>query len=336
MTNYGPGITDPDQFILNGVNMSLNKATKYNAVTLVNYKGEPLSAAIDPNTGEYYQKSIITGQDQNGAYKDVQTTIDGDLKISDNSSGLSIAENKVTGKSFIHKFGAAPDFDVSDGFVTVWDGAEDGEPYESMQYVYSTTNDIDFIVAEDNTDTQDIEIQGLDINYNIVIQTITLTGQTPAALTTNLIRVFRLKNVGNVDLTGHVFCYVSAGTTVTAGVPQDGAKVRAIIHGINNQTEMAVFTIPAGKTGYMRDWYASTAGAKRDSAHTIRLLARPFGQVFQLKHTGNIDVSGTSYIKHDYTEPEKFTEKTDIEIRMNTNQDIAGVAAGFDIVLVDN
>ena len=31
-----------------------------------------------------------------------------------------------------------------------------------------------------------------------------------------------------------------------------------------------------------------------------------------------------------------FTEKTDIEIRMDTDQDIAGVSAGFDIVLVDN
>jgi len=31
-----------------------------------------------------------------------------------------------------------------------------------------------------------------------------------------------------------------------------------------------------------------------------------------------------------------FSEKTDIEMQMDTNQNEAGVAAGFDIVLVDN
>lgn len=279
-------------------------------------------------------KAVLTGVDSDGVFRNVNTTKDGTLAISDQSSGLAIAIGLVSGVSFIHKFGAAPDFDIADGFVTVWDGAEDGEPYEQMVYNYSTVADIDFISAQDNGDTQKIEIQGLDANYDLVIQTKTLAGNTPVELDTYLIRVFRVKNVGSVDFGGHVFCYVSGGT-VTAGVPQVGADVRAVVHSANNQTEMAVFTIPAGMTGYMRDWYASTAGAKRDSSHTIRLLARPFGQVFQLKHTGNIDVNGTSYIKHTYVEPERFAEKTDIEIRMNTSENEAGVAAGFDIVLVD-
>jgi len=279
-------------------------------------------------------KAVLTGEDSDGSFQNVQTTQDGNLTISDNSSGLSIAQGNVTGHSFIHKFGTAPNFDIADGFVTVWDGAEDDEVWEQMNYIYSTTADIDSISSSDSGDTQDIEVQGLDTNYNLVIQTVTLNGQTRVALTTNLIRVFRLKNVNSSDISGHVICYVN--TTLSGGIPADTTKIRAIIHEDNNQTEMAVFTIPAGKTGYMRDWYASTAGAKRDSSHTIRLLARPFGQVFQLKHTSNIDVNGTSYIQHRYEEPEVFTEKTDIEIRMNTDQNEAGVAAGFDIVLVDN
>jgi len=281
-------------------------------------------------------KAVLSGENGDGLFHNVKTTADGNLTISDNSSGLAIAQGNTSGVSFIHKFGAAPDFDISDGFVTVWDGAEDGEAYEAMTYTYSTSADIDYLSAEDNGDTQEVEVQGLDLNYDLVVQTKALTGQTPVALDTALIRVFRIINIGSVDFANHVFCYVSTGTTVTAGVPQDGAKVRAVVHSDNNQTEMAIFTIPAGKTGYMRDWYASTAGAKKDSSHTIKVIARPLGQVFQLKHTGNIDVNGTSYVKHDYFEPEVFTEKTDIEIRMDSDTDIAGVAAGFDMVLVDN
>jgi hypothetical protein len=280
------------------------------------------------------RKSVLTARQDSNVFVNISATDSGNLRIGNAEDGLAIAKGDVTNTNFIHKFGSAPDFDVADGFVTVWDGAEDDTTWELMNYVYSATANIDRISSSDNGDTEDIEIQGLDTNYDLVTQTITLTGQTPASLTTSLIRVFRLKNVGSTNLVGHVFCFVNVATT--GGVPNTVANIRAVVQPDNNQTEMAVYTIPAGYTGYMRDWYASTAGAKRDSTHTIKMLARPFGQVFQLKHKSNIDVTGTSYIQHKYTEPEVFTEKTDIEMQMDTDQDIAGVAAGFDIVLVAN
>ena len=69
----------------------------------------------------------------------------------------------------------------------------------------------------------------------------------------------------------------------------------------------------------------------------MRLYARPFGQVFQLKHRGAIDDTGTSTYQHTYVEPEVFAAKTDIE--MTTEMTASGaseaaIAAGFDIVLV--
>lgn len=278
--------------------------------------------------------STLHGLDPDGDVQDVQVTKDGYLSISDSSSGLAIAEGEVTGKTFIHKFGDAPDFDASDGFVNIWDGADDAN-INVMQYTYSTTNDINRISSSNNSDTQQIEIQGLDVDYNLVIQTITLTGQTPANLTTPLLRVFRLKNVDSTDCVGFIYCYTSAAT-VTSGVPTPGTTVRAIIENGNNQTLMAIYTIPAGKTGYMRDLFCSVSGAKRSSSHIVKLQARPFGQVFQIKYKAAISDSGTSYMRHQYVEPEKFAEKTDIQLLVNTDQDQAGVSGGFDIVLVDN
>jgi len=280
-------------------------------------------------------KAAITGEDKNGDWHNVKVTEDGDLSISDNSDGLAIAEGKVTGKSRINKFGYASDFNEADGFVTIWDGAEDGEPYEAMNMTYSTTADIDYLVAQDNGDTQEIEVQGLDANFDLVVQTKTLTGQTPVALDTVLIRVFRMKNNSSTDCANHVFCYVSAGTTVTGGIPQDGGKVRAIIHGNENQTEMATFTIPNGKTGYMRSWYASTAGAKKDSNHTIKILAREFGGVFQLKQRRNFN-SEKGLDPQPYDTPPSYPAKTDIEMQADTDRDGVGLSAGFNVVLSDN
>jgi len=152
-----------------------------------------------------------------------------------------------------------------------------------------------------------------------------------------LIRVFRMKNVDSTDLAGHVFCIVNVA--LTAGVPNTPANIRAIVQPENNQTEMAVYTIPNGCTGYLRDFYTSTAGASKSSQYLIKLKARSNGGVFQLKHKASISDTGTSYIQHEYFEPEVFSEKTDIEMTaqmLAAGATGATISAGFDIVLVEN
>lgn len=299
--------------------------------------------AISTDDDAELTKSVITGLDTvNSTFKNVNVSQDGNLTISDNSNGLAIAQGNVTGATFVHKFGAAPDFDENpDGEVTVWDGAEDGTAWENMVYDYSATADIDSISSSDSGDTSiDIEVQGLDENYDLVTQTVTLDAsdsQTRVALSTDLIRVFRAKNVSSTNLTGHVLIYPNTG--LTSGVPTDKSKIRAIIHPENNQTEMAIYTIPNGKTGYLRSWYAATGGANKTSNYIVRLKARPFGQVFQLKHRSSIQDGGTSYIQHRYVEPEVFAAKTDIEMTAEVAKagvTAASVVAGFDIVLVDD
>lgn len=281
-------------------------------------------------------KAVLTGQNPSGNFINFQASATGNLKVTDAENGLAISKGVVTDTTFIHKFGNAPDFDTTDGAVTVWDGANDAG-INLMDYIYSSTADIDSISSSNNGDTQNIEIQGLDSNYALVTQTVALTGQTRKALTTSLIRVFRMKNVDATNIAGTMYCYVN--TALTAGVPTDNTKVRAVISNGNNQTLMAVYTIPAGKTGYMRDWYASVGGASKSSQYIIDVYARPFGQVFQLKHRSSISDVGTSYIQHNYNEPEVFSEKTDLEIHATATAigvTGASVSAGFDIVLVNN
>ena len=286
-------------------------------------------------------KAALTGENGDGQWHNIKTTSDGNLTISDNSNGLAIAEGNVTGKTFIHKFGFAPDFDTADGIISIWDGADDslfaGSP--PMQYTYSTSADIGLISSSNVGDTQDIEIFGLDGNLDIVTQTVTLNGTTDvdisAAGGVNLKRVFRMVNRGSTAIAGNVYIRTD-GTTQTAGVPDTASSVRAIIRNGNNQTLMAVYTIPNGKTGYLRSWYASLAGAKKTSTHVIHLDARPLGEVFQLKHVSSLVAAGTSNVQHAYIEPEVFQAGTDIEMQSNTDEDQAAISAGFDIVLVDN
>lgn len=276
----------------------------------------------------------LQGLDPSGAVQSVAVTADGNLSISDNSTGLVIAQGNVTGASNINKFGNAPSFGTGDGEVDVWDGADAGNE-DLMNYTFSTTADIDRLSSSDNTDTQDIEVFGLDANYNAITQTITLTGQTPVSLTTSLVRLFRMSNVGSTNIAGRVYCFVNGATTL--GVPDTLTDIRAIIDNGNNQTEMAIYTVPAGKTGYIRELYASTAGASKTTNYVMKMKIRPFNQVFQLRHRRTI--TDTKDLEKKFDTPEVVPEKSDIIVTtqaLETGVSGAGVIAGFDVVLIDN
>lgn len=259
---------------------------------------------------------------------------------------LELAKGNISGHTHVHKFGNARDFDTGDGAVTVHGLADDGTAWEQMNYVYSTTADIDSLSSDNAGDGQVIEIQGLDTNWDLTTQEVTLNGTTRVALGTALIRVFRMKNLGATDNAGNIFCFVNtADTTPADGVPDDATKIRAIIHAGDNQTLMAIFTIPNGKTGYMDSFYASTHGGSKATAYDIELLTRnntatPSGVgVFQLKHTSALRETGSSEFRYEYHIPERIAAKTDIEMRAAAEAagvTEASISAGFDLILVDN
>ena len=251
--------------------------------------------------------------------------------------GLQISAGNISGMSVIHKFGHAPDFDTGDGEVTIWDGAEDDAAWENMVYDYSTTADIDSISSSKTADTVAIEVHGLDTNYNVVTTSATLNGVTRVALSTAYIRVYRAKNIGSANLSGHVAVYPN--TALTAGIPTDKSAIRILIHPENNQTEMAIYTVPNGKSGYLDSFYASVGGANKSSNYIIKLFVRPFGGVFQLKHRTVVSDDGSSRFQYNFSSPEKILQKSDVHMTVETTAvgvTATSVAGGFDIILVDD
>lgn len=305
-------------------------------------------------------KAVITGKKVDGNYDNVSLTNGGNMKVSleelesqvsvnnntqlrtttftstgvEIKDALSIARGSFSDTFAVAKFGAAPDFDQTDGEVTVWDGAEDGTAWGLMRYVYSTTADIDSISSDSALDIHDIVIQGLDTDYNLVNQTVTLNGQNRVPLTTNLVRVFRAYNDNTVDLAGHVFIYKNG--TLTGGVPNTNADIRAVIHPENNQTEMGIYTVPAGKTAYLTVYFASQAGASKATNYIFRLYKRDFGKVWRLQH--RLAITNAPFDK-EFRVPLQFSEKTDIELTCELSASgVTGatVIGGFDLIIEDN
>ena len=146
----------------------------------------------------------------------------------------------------------------------------------NVNETYSTTNDIDAVVSSDDGDTETLLIEGHTLdssgNKTFVTQEVTLTGQTPAALTTALGRCTRMKVKDGTfaspssDLAGDIYAYASDGVTVTAGVPQTNTAVKARIVAGRNQTEKAATALSS------EDYYAITqfqASVSRGNASTV-------------------------------------------------------------------
>jgi len=240
---------------------------------------------------------------------------------------LSVAMGQKQGYSQVNKFGQNHSI-ASGATEDIWDG--------SINYVFPTTASITHIRSAVNsaiTRGSTIEVQGLDANWDLVVQTQDLDGTdstTEVALDTPLIRVFRMKVLEDAVMDQDIW----AGDDDFVV-----ADAKAIIEAGNNQTLMAIYTVPAGKTAYMTGYYASTTEStgKQPKSTEIRLWAadRANGYEFQLKHAIGIPKAGSG-VGHQFLPYVKFTEKTDIKLTGSPDSEIGNIAGGFDLILVDN
>jgi len=239
---------------------------------------------------------------------------------------LEIAKGNVVGHSEVNKFGGNDDI-PADTTEDVWMG--------QGTYPFPTTTDMTHIkqIADDITMRgATIEVDGLDANWDEVIQNVVLDAAnttTLVALATPLIRVERMRVLANVVAAQDVRL-VNSLDTILYGI---------IIAG-HNQTMHSIYTVPAGKTAYLTKYYCTVVEATGKEPKSTRfgiwVADRANNYEFQLKHFVGIPKAG-SMIEHAFIPyAGKATEKSDIKITANPIAENGDVAAGFDLILVDN
>jgi len=96
---------------------------------------------------------------------------------------------------------------------------------------------------------------------------------------------------------------------------------------------MAIYTVPAGKTGYLMRLDVTAANT---STGEFKLFCREGGTgSFNLKHVAEVNGTGGAY-RLDYPIPQQLPEKTDIDARIITLANNGRYTCTFDILLVDN
>lgn len=239
----------------------------------------------------------------------------------------------MTGISHINKFGHNPDIDVLTVPEDVWD-------YGGV-YTFSAVATTYYISSSDNTDTQTVNIQTLtedaDGDWNIDVTDVVLSGQTPVPIVTTSgdlpIRFFRGYNAGTTVMGGDVYVYET--DTTTGGIPDTATKVRGMITQGEGQTEMAIYTIPSGKVGYLDNWYALLTNSKNTYA-VVELRIRNLGRVFRIQARAAVDNGANDAYVRNYKYPLKLSAKTDIIVRVTeVGANDTAVASDFDLLLED-
>ena len=139
------------------------------------------------------------------------------------------------------------------------------------------------------------------------------------------------------DINGTVYVY--AGTDNTAGVPSGSSIVKAIIDNGNNQTQMAVYTIPRGKVGFLMRGelgflFSGGPGSGLDTAE-LQYRSRRYGKVFKVKKTVSLITGASSIFQDCRTYPDVIPALTDIEIYVREVTADSGFWATFDIALAN-
>lgn len=288
----------------------------------------------DPRPMTELERAIVTSMDNpEGPIEpiDIATVLSRIYRTAPNDFFLEVAKGNILGNSAIHKFGRNEDVDTAND-ADIWDAGRTSDAVYT--YVYPTAARIHDLSSSSPNDAypsgsgaRRVLVLGLDTNFNEQSEIVNLVGGGNAPTANAYSRIFRM-----IVIEAGSGGFNAGDVVATAQVD---SSISAQINTGNNQTLMAIYTIPNGKTGYMLKYYIS---ANKQVAVDIDffLFQRPNGQVFQLKHIlGGHSRGGTPY-SHEYKIPPRLDARTDIRLRVSVSGNSADVSAGFEILLVND
>ena len=229
------------------------------------------------------------------------------IDINNMPFGLGVQKGLVSNFSATGIFGYNPD--ISSTFETISSvGGIYVYPAASSTAVATSSN-----TASDNTGT--VLISGLDSNYDLASETITIGG---SASTTSFIRVFSARmvtantgdaNVGNITITVD-------------------SKTVAYIPATYGSSLSANYCVPRNYKGYIMSAYA---GVSKQKELTAKIMTKEVnnGNVW---NTVGFQTTFAVPVYQQFVVPIQINEKTDIEMRALTDA-TTSVSGGFTIAL---
>ena len=242
---------------------------------------------------------------------------------------VAVAAGKIPGFSLLDKFGR----NQAAGTIRVpmWYGG-------NVAYTFQTVPQGCRMASPDNTATQAMELEFLDANYGTTVVNATLTGTTPVSLGTFL-RFNRGYTVEPGRVTGNLLDRVEifGSGAVAGGTPSVAAMRMGIVPIPFNQTEQAIFTVPANQNLILLGAYSginSSSGVSAVGMDT-EIWVGNFNRPMRNKRTYGMTNLGNNPGVVPQGVPLFIAAKSDIELRVICDATGLNVGGGFYGVLAD-
>lgn len=242
--------------------------------------------------------------------------------------GLQVARNQIQGHSDVIVFGYNPDLDTSEESVWPNGGTVPHPTSESVLKISSGSTDDDGDPA--GTGARTVYIEGVDGDFNVVSETVTLNGQTAVNTTNSYLYVnqFYVVTVGSGGKNAGI---IYAGTgDVTTGVP--AVIYDLIAAGYNNRTT-SHYCVPAGFTGYMVKGVITTGQATGTTGVTAFLKQHGPDEILRV---GAVSTLNNGAVEYDFDPPYVIPEKNCVGATAIGQAANNSVSSFFNIVLIKN
>jgi hypothetical protein len=226
---------------------------------------------------------------------------------------------------YIEKFGA--NLNVGAAMTTIWETG-DIYTYLTTASVVSATSTEPSIDRADppGNGARTIVIEGLDSDYNTISEILSVGGPPSNQEFLRISRSF-VKTAGSIG-TNRGIITVKAGsiTVITIGIRGSGGKVEGF-----GQSLTSVYTVPAGKTGYLTQWTVGTSVYNAAVQAFISFSTFDDDSVFRTKDL----IFCSDFAIKDYKVPLLIPEKTDVEVRAYASNGTP-VSTTYNIILINN
>ena len=219
---------------------------------------------------------------------------------------FDIAKGNIWNESPVNIFGINRAVGVS--YETIWD--------DSGSYVYPSSALIMTVVSTSASDTMDVLIDGLDSNYNVLQETVTLAGTVAVNTTSAFFRINSLVILGGENIGG-----ISA---------TNGGTQYAFIGPLLGVSQSSVYTVPAGHSFYLFRIDVNSATTNGQKFLYIRNVVTTNGRTIRSSEA----TFSTSQVSYDRQVPFKIVEKSDFSFEAKSSASTNEIAIFLEGILV--
>jgi len=327
---FSPDGTNWDSRISFGIESGVNDVHRL-TVTRRYYRATFTNTSLD--TQGFFRLQSMLGSQQtltSALNSTIQNDADAVITRSIGEETM-IAQGKVNGYALVNKVGRNPDVDTATTPEDIWNGGGTylGFPTTGTaeRVVVASSSNADSVFG---TGARQLNIIGLDGNYNQISESVFLSGTTGVLTNQSFWRIHTSSVLSGANSAAFNVGVISGRHQNTPG------NVFFAMPQSRNQTNVAGYTVPAKKTAYLTRIHGVLRGSTTTTVYAdCDLWVREFGQAPRLRRP--FSLNNSSHFSQEIYGGVALPEKTDVNIRVSyVSANNLDIVAGYDLKVVNN